>query len=263
MIKGFLDSNGNNALTIVPSGSGNVGRSSFDGVWFASSANGSNVNIAPSGTATVDGISFSNCESYLGFTNGFAITQAAGTSVKNISIIGGRISGAGSSGININGLNSGIISNVVIGSSGFFNPNPIGITLAGAIQHININSNDLTGSTTKISNSMTSSFSRIESNIGYNPVGKIRNAHEISNLRVERALRSAGTRLRKQQHLLDKIAGQVRGIRNAYSIVALDSIRGHLRELRIRDRIGSDRGRDRSRSGGHISSERRHTCRWN
>ena len=64
-----------------------------------------------------------------------------------------------------------MISGVVIGSSGGFGVNGTGIFLAGTVGRITINNNDLTGSTTKITNAMTSSLVRIESNLGYNPVG--------------------------------------------------------------------------------------------
>jgi hypothetical protein len=173
MIGGFADSPGAAAVIINPSGTGFVGRSSFDGAWLSQAASGSNVVISPHDTATVDGISFVDCEAYGAASgSGYAITQAAGTTVKNISIIGGRIAG-NAAGISINGLTSGMISGVVIGASGGFGLNGTGIFLAGAVGRITINNNDLTGSTTKISNSMISSLSRIESNLGYNPVGNV------------------------------------------------------------------------------------------
>ena len=171
MIGGFADSPGAAAVVINPAGTGFVGRSSFDGAWLSQAASGSNVIIAPRDASTVDGISFVDCEAYGAASgSGYAITQAAGTTVKNISIIGGRIAG-NSAGISINGLTSGMISGVVIGASGGFGVNGTGISLAGTVGRITINNNDLTGNTTKISNAMTSSLSRIESNLGYNPVG--------------------------------------------------------------------------------------------
>jgi hypothetical protein len=168
MIGGFSDSNGG-AVCIQPSGSGVVERSSFSVAWLSQSS-GANVTIAPTGTATVDGIDFTGSEIY-GGTNGFSITQASGTAIKNISINGNRVAGASGSGVNINAAANAIISNNIIGSAGGFGVNATAIILAGTIGQVLIENNDLSGSTAKISNSMTSSLSRIEGNISYNPVG--------------------------------------------------------------------------------------------
>ncbi len=175
-IGGFSDQASINAVAIVPSGTGFVGRSRFLGFWFFcsnSSCNG--FDIATAGTSNVDGIDCTACDIYSNSattTNGVVTSQGAGTTIKNVSINGSRIAGW-TNGVNIGGLISGSIKNSKIGSNGNFAVNTTGIALGGTIGTLSVTTNDLTGNTTPLSNSSTPTLLQIVSNIGYNPVGPV------------------------------------------------------------------------------------------
>jgi hypothetical protein len=115
---GYLDTATANSLNIVPSGNGNVNKVAFTNTWFDSNAaSTANWNILPGGTSTVDTIQCVNCEFYAQVTTtafGVVASQPAGTTVRNIQIIGGGFGGQ-TEAIELNGVTSAFLSDITFG----------------------------------------------------------------------------------------------------------------------------------------------------
>jgi hypothetical protein len=105
---------------------------------------------------------------------GAGINVVAGATVPGLSIQNNSIGNNTGNGITIGaGASNFAIQNNQIGTGSFFGPNANGIILnAGATDNFIITDNNVRGNTgAAISNAATGTNARIESNLGYNPVG--------------------------------------------------------------------------------------------
>ena len=105
---------------------------------------------------------------------GAGINVVAGATVPGLSIQNNSIGNNTGNGITIGaGASNFAIQNNQIGTGSFFGPNANGIVLsAGATDNFIITDNNVRGNTgAAISNAATGTNARIESNLGYNPVG--------------------------------------------------------------------------------------------
>ncbi|RUV65850.1 hypothetical protein EOA64_00460 [Mesorhizobium sp. M1A.F.Ca.IN.022.02.1.1] len=168
----YYDQAGTTNVRIVPTSTGVVKRGVFVNNWI-SSAGTHNIDIEPASTATVDGLTFS-CNEVFGGTYGYYMTGISGN-LTGINISNEMIAGSSSIGIAMDTLTKAQVSNNIIGSVGGFGGVATGISTFGTMSKVQIVNNDLDGATTKI-NTAGATFtngSRIEGNIGYNPVGAV------------------------------------------------------------------------------------------
>lgn len=168
----YFDQAGTSNIRIVPTGTGIVRRGVFVNNWI-SAAGTHNVDIEPASTATVDGLTFS-CNEVFGGAYGYYMTGISGN-LTGINISNEMIAGSSSVGIAMDTVTKAQISNNIIGSIGGFGGVATGISTFGTMSKVQIVNNDLDGATTKI-NTAGATFtnnSRIEGNLGYNPVGAV------------------------------------------------------------------------------------------
>ncbi|RWF74526.1 MAG: hypothetical protein EOQ34_05205 [Mesorhizobium sp.] len=168
----YYDQAGTTNVRIVPTSTGVVKRGVFVNNWI-SSAGTHNVDIEPGSTATVDGLTFS-CNEVFGGTYGYYMTGISGN-LTGINISNEMIAGSSSAGIAMDTVTKAQITNNVIGNVGGFGGVATGISTFGAMSKVEIVNNNLDGATTKINiaGATFSGGSRIEGNLGYNPVGAV------------------------------------------------------------------------------------------
>jgi len=146
-----------------------VQRLYFNNVWASSVSNG--VTLAPSNTATVTGVHFTELQANL--NSGSGVTAAA-SGVSQVSFIGGNIS-QNAYGFYFNGPVPHLqIAHMNIGAFDNFSANTnAAITLSGgAFTDLQIVYNTFSGNGSTISGGANAGArSRIEANTGYNPVG--------------------------------------------------------------------------------------------
>jgi hypothetical protein len=169
MFGGYLDEAGSNNVVIVPSGTGTVGKIEFFGTWFEiASASTVDLDIAPSGTATVDTVLCSSCEMYAASasgTYGVAIAQASGTTATNIKLLGGCIAGVGI-GVNVASAGAVELGDLTIGKCGQINTAVnTSVNLTGTITTVIAHDLNQLGSTTELQNTATVTNSSIHNNL--------------------------------------------------------------------------------------------------
>lgn len=168
---GYIDTAGTASVQLVPTGSGSINKMSFVLTWFADKTGASyGILMQPSNTAVIDTFSCIDCE-LLGIGQvgvGVAITQAAGTTIKNIQFIGGCISNF-ADGISVTGATSLYLADVIFGCQPGANAFDE-LLNAGTISTFNQHDNVFTAATA-ITNNATVTACNWHDNKGYNPVG--------------------------------------------------------------------------------------------
>lgn len=140
---GFDQAVGSNVL-IAPSGTGYVGRSTFDSGWASSAQVG--FNLWATSPATIDGISINDIDIY-GNGNG---VSTFGSGVKNVEVTGNRIAGSNYA-ILLNGTSDTMITDNRIGQSGGFGVNAHALGLTAAPARVLLDGNNLCGNTVVVS----------------------------------------------------------------------------------------------------------------
>ncbi|RWN05736.1 right-handed parallel beta-helix repeat-containing protein, partial [Mesorhizobium sp.] len=166
----YFDQAGTTNIRIVPTGTGIVRRGVFVNNWI-SAAGTHNIDIEPASTATVDGLTFS-CNEVFGGTYGYYMTGIS-TNLRNITVANDMIAGSSSIGIAMDTVGKVQITNNIIGDVSGYAAVPTGVSLFGTMTDLRVANNNLVGSTSKIAagGATFAGASRIEANIGYNPVG--------------------------------------------------------------------------------------------
>jgi hypothetical protein len=158
-------------IVIAPTGTGFVGRCSFNDGW-ASGGGGITpavgISMAASGSAVIDNVSINDMDVY-GCVFGISCD---GVGIKNLMISGNKIAGNSSIGLNLNNITLGaLVTGNRIGTAGGFGVNGIGVAITGTSNFISVIGNDLRLNTTVLTNSASGTGNRVEQNFGYNPVG--------------------------------------------------------------------------------------------
>lgn len=166
----YFDQAGTTNIRIVPTSTGIVRRGVFVNNWI-SAAGTHNIDIEPASTATVDGLTFS-CNEVFGGTYGYYMTGIS-TNLRNITVANDMIAGSSSIGIAMDTVGKVQITNNIIGDVSGYAAVPTGVSLFGTMTDLRVANNNLVGSTSKIAagGATFAGASRIEANIGYNPVG--------------------------------------------------------------------------------------------
>ena len=144
---------------------GTIARCIFNQCWFASSQN-ENIRIETTGAGVIDGLYFSECESYLSASHGISILSSG---VKNFRWMGGAVAQNTTSGFNI-AANTGefAIQNTRIGACNGLLGNGTGIIIAaGTSANYQIQGNDLRGNVTAAMTDGGTGTKDIRGNLGY------------------------------------------------------------------------------------------------
>jgi hypothetical protein len=169
----FFDNSSTYGLWVAPTNaSSSMQRMTFTACWFSSSGS-SGVLLDTSGFAgTIDGLEFVGCEVYANGSHGF---QVQGSNTKRIKFNGGKVAQNTGNGMLFGaGVSNWQVVNATIGPIGGLTGNAArAITsLGGTSDDVLIANNELNGNTAGALNiASTGSRRRIQSNLGYNPVG--------------------------------------------------------------------------------------------
>jgi hypothetical protein len=136
---------GGNTMYINPVNTGFVGRVQFDSCWFGSGTSNGAI-LQATGSASIDGVTFTNSEAVLNGESGLAIDG----NVRNVSWIGGVIAG-NEYGIwdnRASGYDGLIVQGAFVGSASGLGPNNIGIDRVGLGDYFTAIGNNVCGNTT-------------------------------------------------------------------------------------------------------------------
>lgn len=157
-------------LSIGPGGSGVVQRLQFDNTWFGSGTVNGAVLDGGTGSASIDGIQFTNCQFVLSGGTGLLVQNRTRNVTVSSSLIASNVNGIEDN--RSSGFNVFSVTNSIVGSGGGLGGNTNGILAQGAGDYLNLNNNNLLGNN---ANSLvytnTGTHNVVENNAGYNPTG--------------------------------------------------------------------------------------------
>lgn len=167
MVSGYVDTSTEISMAFSPSGTGVIQKVDFTGVWFQGGATNVILIDGGTGSAVIDGVTFSNCEAYNSTTGaGLSVVGRA----RNVAWLGGKIAACvyGAYLSTSSGFDNNVVMDARIGPIAPYAGNTTGIRIENSGDYIHIAGNDLSGNTTALTNNNTSTHNRIHDNIGYN-----------------------------------------------------------------------------------------------